>query len=229
MSTAETIQKLCDKQDQLQQAYLKAYYGMDTTRRSVYCRYKGASKREIAAGEKYWNHKYPETYRAFLVGQNGWLRFGSGWSLVGVARQENKKEYSEIKKTLDQLPVVINAEESAALKESQKRDLKVILPTDHVVIGTDFNYGLLLFDRYRVAQSGEPEIAWVRHGIHVVNRWKNFEKFLADMIDRTEKSLSKLHFSRKTPEPEAKPKLSRSPRKTKVVLAAEKKSGRARS
>jgi SMI1 / KNR4 family (SUKH-1) len=225
MTTTEKIRKLCDNQDLLQQAYLKAYYSMDTTRCSVYCRYKGASAKELVAGEKYWKQKYPASYRTFLAGQNGWLRFGAGWSLVGVARQENKKEYSEVKKAIGQLPVVINAEESALLKESQKSDPKVILPTDHMVVGTDFNYGLLVFDRYRVAQTGEPEVAWVRHGIHVVNRWKNFEQFLADMIDRTEKSLAKLHVSLKMSEPEHKTK---SLAKPKRVPTAKKISGRAR-
>src|ERR1700683_3559644 len=100
MNIAETIRRLCDRQDPLQQEYLKTYYSRDTKRPTVYCRFKGASHKEIAVSEKRWNQRYPPSYRAFLAQQNGWLRFASGWTLIGAPRPENKRQYAEVKKTL---------------------------------------------------------------------------------------------------------------------------------
>jgi hypothetical protein len=221
MTLSKRIEKLCDRQDQLQQTYLRAYYSMDTGNPAIYCRYKGVSPKELANGEKYWGQPYPPSYRAFLVQQNGWLRFGNGWTLLGAPRAENKKQYQEIDKTFKQVPVVATEQEVTALKEKQKRDTRVILPTEHMALGTDFNYALLMFDRYRVSRSGEPEVVWVRYRIHVEHRWKNFEEFLKDMIVRTERGLSQVKWpieaptttlvrlskkANKTNRPEAKPK-----------------------
>jgi hypothetical protein len=193
MTWTAIIEKLCSRQDELEQQYLKAYYSMDTSNPLIYCRYKASSAKDIAAGEKFWRQKYPPSYRAFLKLQNGWLRFGAGWTLVGAPRKDNKKEFAMIKKTLSQVPVVANEQERAELAEKEKRDPKLILPTNHIVLGTDFNYNLLVFDRHRVSKTGEPEIARTQYGTHVNGRWENFEAFLKDTIVRTEKGLATVH------------------------------------
>jgi hypothetical protein len=190
--SADKIQKLCDKQDRLQEEYLKVAYSMNTSLCSVYCRYEAATLQELAQGEKYWRRSYPPSYRAFLQQQNGWLRFGLGWTLVGVPRAENKRHFGEVDKALRQIPVVTSADERRVLGERQKRDTKVILPTEHMAIGTDFNYAVLVFDQYRISRSEEPEVVWVRHGIHVEERWKTFEAFVRDAVARTQRNLTQL-------------------------------------
>ena len=186
---------------------------------------QGCIEKEIVKGERYWKQKYPPTYRVFLTQQNGWLRFGAGWSLVGAPRPENSKTYAEVEKAFAQLPVVTTAEERTALAEQQKNDPRVILPTDHIALATDFNYGLLVFDRYRIARSGEPEIAWVRHGIHIVNRWKNFEEFLVDISKGTEKSLAKLEPTKSSSQPRQSPSAKKTTAKS---VAKQSKSAKRR-
>jgi hypothetical protein len=186
------IHELCARQDEIQRDYLKWTYSMDVENPKVYGPREPATAAMIKAGEKYWGLPYPPSYRSFLQRANGWLRFGGGWSLVGTPGPASKDEFAWVKKSLAQVKVVATAEEQTKLAEREKRNPREILPMGHIVIGTDYNFGLLLFDRHRVSRSGEPEVVRTRYAIHVDKRWKNFEAFLKDLHQLTAKHLARM-------------------------------------
>ena len=178
MLSKPTMRRLLDKHDVTQRAYLERYYRMNTKAPNVYQRFEPVKSAELAAAKQHWGRAYPKSYATFLSVNNGWRRFALGWSLLGAPASYSKDMYADVKNTLRQLSTVATHEEQAKLVERQKRDTKVILPTEQLVVGTDFNGGLLMFDGNRLSASKEPQIVSVDSVIHVVERWSNFEGFL---------------------------------------------------
>ena len=191
MLSSTAMRRLCDRIDLLEQAYLQNYYQMDTSDPKTYKRFEPASQQEIAAGEKYWGQKYPKSFKTFLKLQNGWRRLGLGWSIVGSRRPDNKEMFAEIENALSQLPNVADDRQVQELQEKEKKNKKLILPTNHIVCGVDYNGNLLLFDGNRIAK-GEPNVVATQYLTHVAQRWNSFEGFLNYIAGRIERALSTL-------------------------------------
>jgi hypothetical protein len=191
MLSISSLRRILDKHDATQRAYLERYYRMNTKAANVYLRFPPVTSKELAAAKEYWRRTYPASYRTFLDINNGWRRFGLGWSLVGAPTSQNKDMYKDVKNTLRQLSTVASQEEQTELVQKQKKDPKLILSTEQIVLGTDFNGGLLLFDSNRVSASKEPQVVSVQSVIHVVDRWTNFEAFVRDIASRVERRLEK--------------------------------------
>jgi hypothetical protein len=186
------MKRLCDTLDEAQREYLIGTYHMRVDVPSVYKRFAPATTAEIAKLEKEFGMKCPPSYRTFLKLQNGWRRFGLGWSLLGALRPESKDLHATVKQTLGQTGSVANEQERKELLEKEKKDPRLIHPAHHWVIGTDANFNLLLFDRNRVSKDVEPQVVSSRYIIHVDCRWKNFEAFLRDVLGRVEKHVRDL-------------------------------------
>jgi len=181
------MKRLCDTLDVAQREYLIGTYQMRVDVPSVYKRFPPATAAEIAKLEKEFGMKCPPSYRAFLKIQNGWRRFGLGWSLLGAPRPESKDLQATVKQTLGQTGAVANEQELKDLLEKEKKDPRLIHPAHHWIIGTDANFNLLLFDRNRVSKDGEPQVVSTRYIIHVECRWKNFEAYFKDVLRRVQK------------------------------------------
>jgi len=186
------MKRLCGILDVAQREYLIGTYQMRVDVPSVYKRFSPATAAEIAKLEKAFGMKCPPSYRTFLKIQNGWRRFGLGWSLLGAPRPESKDLYATVKQTLGQSGAVANEQERKELLEKEKKDPRLIHPAHHWVIGTDANFNLLLFDRNRVSKDGEPQVVSTRYLIHVDCRWKSFEAFFKDVLGRVERHVRDL-------------------------------------
>jgi SMI1 / KNR4 family (SUKH-1) len=192
MLTPSEMKRLCDRLDVVQREYLVRAYHMKVDAPNVYKRFPPATAAEITALEKTHGMKCPPSYRSFLKIQNGWRRFGLGWSLLGANRPESKDLQDTVKQTLARSGVVATDEEQRQLLEKERKDPRVIHPRHHWIIGTDANFNLLVFDRHRVSKAGEPEVAVTRYIIHVEQRWKTFEAFFRDVLARVEKRVKEL-------------------------------------
>jgi SMI1 / KNR4 family (SUKH-1) len=213
------MKRLCDTLDAAQREYLIGTYQMRVDVASVYKRFAPATAREIAKLEKQFGMKCPPSYRTFLKIQNGWRRFGLGWSLLGAQRPESKDLHAIVKQTLGQSGAVTTEEERTELLEKEKKDPRLIHPAHHWIIGTDANFNLLLFDRNRVAKNGEPQVVSSRYLIHVDCRWKNFEAFFRDVLSRVEKHVRDLRAR-------AKREAEKMPRSTGASAASGKRAAR---
>jgi hypothetical protein len=150
-----------------------------------------ATPAQIATGERRAKMKFPRSYRTFLAMHNGWLGFWPDWSLLGVSGRITDEMRRDVRQSLQLAKDAIDndaemddrepAEAWAALERDERRSPNVIHPLRHPVLGTDFNVGLLLFDRNRVG-NGEPQVAAVRNG-HLEQRWRSFEHLLAAARD----------------------------------------------
>lgn len=195
MLTPKTLKTLVETLDRLEREYLESYYRMNTSKQNVYGRYPAARVTDIKAAERKSGTEFPPSYRLFLRLQNGWRRFGLGWSLLGTPCQATRDIRADVEHTLKQLPTVATDEEAKSISRDSKRDPRVILPTEHLVFGTDFNGGLLVFDGNRRSKAGEAQVVSVRYGTHVENRWKDFEHFLRHVIATVEKRVAKMRPS----------------------------------
>jgi cell wall assembly regulator SMI1 len=188
---AEIIRELCDHLDDRRRRLIKLRgRNPDDTQR--YQLYPPVEPAEIDAAEERCGLPYPPSYRRFLELHNGWLGFWSDWSLVGIRRADNEAMYEDIRHTLQLLPTVADRETRSELPEREKADPSVMLVTNHLILGTDFNGSMLVFDGNRIDAQGEPEIAWVQYVMHVTRRWPNFEALLRDAIDDTEADIAEL-------------------------------------
>ena len=193
--TAKQVRQLCGEQDELCKT-LRVLKGKKPTDKKKYYLYPPAEAEAIARAEKQFGFKYPPSYRAFLKMHNGWLGFWPDWSLVGIPRPDNATMYKDIKNTQSLLPVVADNEMRERLPQDERTDSRVMLITNHLVLGTDFNGSLLLFDRNRVGKDREPQIAWVHYIMHVERRWTNFEELLKSAIQDTKKDIAKLQSAK---------------------------------
>ncbi len=166
--------------------------GEDPEDRGKYWLYPAAGEEEIARYEKEAGRPYPPVYRAFLRIHNGWLGFWPDWSLAGVPRDDNVEMYEDIASNLEGIEDVATPEQIEELPEQEKKDASVVLLSNHTILGTDFNGGVLIFDRNRVGPDGEPEVAWVEDVMHVERRWANFAELLQDAVRGAENELAEL-------------------------------------
>jgi hypothetical protein len=188
MPQSTLICHLCDDLDSLRRKLIELE-GDDPNYCKDYKLFAPADPVDIQKAETDMPIKYPSSYRTFLELHNGWHGFWPDWSLVGIPRKDNRFMHREIKDTFKLIPVVADNEARQQLVLREKSDPKVILPTNHLVMGIDFNGSLLLFDSNRVADDGEAEIAWVHYGAHVERRWKNFVDLLKDAIADTKRDI----------------------------------------
>ena len=191
MKADNEINELCDKLDKLRMKLIELE-GDDPYDHEEYFLYPPTSSTEISNFESQSKFKYPKSYRSFMQYHNGWLGFWPDWSLTGIPRNDNKKMYEDINNTIRLLPSIVNEKTRAKLSEQEKDDPNVILITNHLVLGTDFNGSLLIFDRNRISTDGEPEIAWVHYGMHVERRWNNFKTLVEDAIRDTKMDIAEL-------------------------------------
>ncbi len=158
-----------------------------------------ATQVQIASAERRAKMKFPRSYRTYLAMHNGWLGFWPDWSLLGVSGRitdEMRRDVSQslqlAKHAIDNDAEIDDREPSeawAALERAERRTPNVIHPLRHLVLGTDFNGGLLLFDRNRL-RSGEPQVVAIHNG-HLEQRWRSFEHLLAAARDDLRKSVSR--------------------------------------
>lgn len=178
----------------------------DPDNKKEYCLYSPANPAAIEAAEAKTGWPYPPSFKLFLTLHNGWLACWPDWTLAGLPGKENKAAFTDIAATIKRLPVVANKADVAKLREDEKKKKTEILITNHPVLGTDFNGGLLLADRNRIGKDGEHQIVWVSDGMVVQRRWPNFEAFLKEAISDTQgeiKDLKKPSKSKDTDQEES--------------------------
>jgi hypothetical protein len=154
--------------------------------------YSPASADEVAAYESASGFPYPPSYREFLGISNGWLGFWPDWTLVGVPRDDNQDAYKDISATTDIIPDELNKAQQEELKQQEKVDASRILALNHMIFATDFNGGLMVFDRNRTDIAGEMQAVWVGYIYHVERRYPNFTALLEYAVNDTKKSIAKL-------------------------------------
>lgn len=189
--TRKELDVLCRKLDRLRRK-LMTLEGDDPDDKKQYYLYPPAEPAAIESAEKKAGHAYPPSFKTFLTLHNGWLACWPDWTLLGIPASDNRAAYSDVARTIKQLPVVAKKSRLKSLADEEKRDKKVILITSHAVLGTDFNGGLLLADTNRVNKAGEHELAWVEDGMVVQRRWPTFEAFLNEAITDTERDIAAL-------------------------------------
>ena len=188
---SKRIQELCEQLNKLRRTLIELE-GDDPDDQDEYFLYPPSNSKDISNAEQEFWLQYPTSYRSFLELHNGWIGFWPDWSLVGIPHDDNKDMYKDIDNTVKLLPTVANKDTREKLPEQEKVDSKVILVTNHLIMGTDFNGSLLVFDRNRVDKEDEPEIAWVHYIEHVERRWPNFEALMEDAISDTKNEISEL-------------------------------------
>ena len=185
------IENLVAKLDQLRREQI-TLEGDDPDDKKQYCLYSPADRAAIEAAEEKTGWPYPPSFKLFLTLNNGWLACWPDWTLVGIPGKENRDAFTDIAATIKRLPVVANKADVEKLREDEKKKKDVMLITNHRVLGTDFNGGLLLADRNRIGKDGEHQIVWVADGMVVQRRWPNFEAFLKEAISDTQSEIKDL-------------------------------------
>ena len=193
---AKRVRELVETLDNLRRERIKLT-GRDPNDHTKYFLYPPVNSKTIALSEKQSGFRYPKSYRSFLALHNGWLGFWPDWTLVGIPRPDNEAMYKDIAMNLDLLPKVVDSKTLQELPEREKTDPNRMLLTNHAILATDFNGSFLIFDRNRIGQDGEPEVAWVHYLQHVERRWSNFEALMVDAIRDTEADVTRLR-SQKT-------------------------------
>jgi hypothetical protein len=158
-----------------------------------------ASEKDIQKAEKKNKFTFPPSYRTFLQKHNGWYLFWPDWCLAGVSGTLSNKMLADARKSIKGAVDMIEddaeyddedpQERIAQLKEKERDDLDVIYPPNHPILGTDFNGGVLVFDRNRCRPDGECEIVAIDHIGDVKWRWKGFIDLLKDAIKDTKKDI----------------------------------------
>lgn len=149
-----------------------------------------ATPQQIKNAERKARTRFPRSYAAFLARHNGWLGFWPDWSLLGVSGKLTEEMRQDVEQSLALARDAVEndaalddrdpADAWSELEKKERRNPRVIHPLRHLVFGTDFNAGLLLFDGNRVHR-GEPEVVAVRNG-QFEQRWKSFEQLLRAAI-----------------------------------------------
>jgi hypothetical protein len=173
-----------------------ALRGKSVNDTAQYRLYAPADDATITEHEASSGAQYSPAYREFLEMSNGWLGFWPDWSLIGVPRAENRDMYADVSDTLSIIPDELDASEQAKLIEEEKHDAKRILATNHMIFATNFNGGLMVFDRNRVDVAGEPEAVWVGYIYHVERRYPSFAALLEYAIADTRKEIARLRQAR---------------------------------
>jgi SMI1 / KNR4 family (SUKH-1)/WD domain, G-beta repeat len=179
-----------------------------------------ATQAQIASAERRAKMKFPRSYRTYLAMHNGWLGFWPDWSLLGVSgritdemRRDVNQSLQLAKHAIDNDAEMNDLEPSkawAALERDERRSPNVIHPLRHPVLGTDFNGGLLLFDRNRL-RGGEPQVVAIHNGL-LEQRWSSFEQLLAAARDDLRRAGSKSR-----PAPRKRPRAHRAAVRERVT------------
>jgi len=154
-----------------------------------------ASEVEIAAREKSLDFRFPPSYRAFLKLHNGWrnlpgLSFifgvsGPGYTMAARGLSKNLKSYEKILRYQ-------GVEHSKALEEKERTDPDVIYMFHHPVVASDSERLTMVFDRNRPTQGGEYQIASVKSGQLVEERYRSFMDLLVVILRRAQLTLAEL-------------------------------------
>jgi hypothetical protein len=151
-----------------------------------------ATEQAVKRLEKQNGAAFPESYRQFLRLHNGWREFWPSWSLLGTPSKTNHDLYEDVADVHARLRESLAAPDQKRLVEQGRHDRNVVLPSHHIVFGTDCGGSLLLFDRDHRGPGGEPEVVWVQYGHHVQCRWADFEAFLENAIETSKEELAEL-------------------------------------
>jgi len=172
------------------------------------------SEEDICIAEQRNDFKFPPSYRAFLKLHNGWHLFWPDWCILGVSGKLNDKMLADAKKTmaiyskiiehkaaLDKEPI---EERVSLLKKEELVDPEVVYPSHHIVLCTDFNSGIMVFDRNRCRADGECEIIALRYA-EIQCRCKDFFDLFYSAIKDTREELKKEKQRRKIKKRKRKP------------------------
>jgi len=145
-----------------------------------------ATPARIRAAEQKRHTRFPPSYRQFLKLHNGWIGFWPDWSLLGVGGKITDEMRRDVRESLELAKSAVEndaemddrdpREAWRELEQQERRRRNVVHPLKHPVLGTNFNGGLLLFDRNRI-WNREPEVVAIQNG-QFQERWKNFESLL---------------------------------------------------
>jgi cell wall assembly regulator SMI1 len=132
--------------------------------------------KDIIKLEKTFGFEFPPSYRAFLQLHNGWYKFWPDWSLIGVSGPLTEKMLTDARRTMKSYHNVVHRDGDEKISELMKlecRNRNVIYPPHHPVMATDFNGGVMVFDRNRRHPNGEYEIVELRYA-SVQYRYQDF-------------------------------------------------------
>ena len=124
-----------------------------------------APAKAIASKEKALQFQFPPSYHVFLSMHNGWLSFWPDWSVFGVDGSPTDRMERDVKKRIKWYDDAIehNAayededpkEALAQAREKDRRSRSAVYMPHHPVVATDFNGGVMVFDRHRRRKDGE--------------------------------------------------------------------------
>ena len=149
-----------------------------------------AAVKEIDAFEKKMGWKFPASYRDFLTLHNGWERYASVFTLIGVGGKHTTKAQKQIKETLSLYKGIweekhgkatdarIKEFESKANRSGKTEDDARIYIANKLVFGTSSSGSLRLFNPAVTDKAGEPEVVYRDQLGEIVRRYPNFRAML---------------------------------------------------
>jgi hypothetical protein len=138
----------------------------------------------------------PPPYHEFLSKHNGWERFWDHFDLVGVSGQQTEKNLEDITVSVREDVAALKPPRGADVRawatQKEESDAEFLYLPNHLILGTDRNGQILLFDRRTRDADGNMEVVLWSHDGGIVERHPGFLELLEAALNDTRAKVKEL-------------------------------------